>query len=159
MRSRIIDRATAVAILVAGLGASAVAAEIKVGKWEFTVLVPGVTQLPPGLQNQPGVQAGPKGITVRRTECTRSDHPLPSMAAPHANPLCKVDKTDVRGGTVRWSWSCTTETTTVHSEGILHYHGEALDGEYTFRTRLVGHPPVEKSQSLTGRYLGPCDSK
>jgi hypothetical protein len=50
-RSATIARATVVAFLTAGLGPRAAGADdqIKVGKWEFTVQVPGVTKLPPAL--------------------------------------------------------------------------------------------------------------
>jgi Protein of unknown function (DUF3617) len=163
-RSVTIARATVVALLTAGLGARAAGADvqIKAGKWEFTVQVPGVTKLPPGLAQVPGVHVGPGGMTISHTECTRVDSPLPRMArGPAAGQPCKADadKTDVNGGRVRWSWGCATAKATVHSEGVLHYHGETVDGEYTLRTSLSGHPPFEKSQSFTGRYLGPCDVK
>jgi hypothetical protein len=65
----------------------------------------------------------------------------------------------VSGGTVRWSWSCATDKVTVQFEGVVHYHGETLDGELTMRTNTADQPPIEKSQSVTGRYLGPCDEK
>lgn len=118
--------------------------------------------MPPELAQVPGLHVGPSGMTLTRTECTRVDSPLPGIArGPAAGQPCKADadKTGVNGGTVRWSWGCATAKVTYHSEGVLHYHGETVDGEYTFRSSLSGHPPFEKSQSLTGRYLGPCDVK
>jgi hypothetical protein len=161
-RSATIVRATVVALLTAGLGARVAGADdqIKAGKWEFTVQMSGVTKLPRELAQVPGVHVGPSGVTISHTECTRVDSPLPGVArGPAAGQPCKADKTAVNGGTVRWSWGCATAKATVHSEGVLHYHGETVDGEYTFRTSLSGHPPFEKSQSFTGRYLGPCDVK
>jgi hypothetical protein len=156
----------AVAMYGARLGASAADAEdqIKAGNWESTTQVPGVTQLPPGMQPQAGVQVGPSGMTMSRTECISSDNPLPPMArgpsAPRdASHPCKIDKTDVSGGTVRWSTTCTTGDTTVHVEGVVRYHGETLDGEFTVRTAAIGHPPIERSHSLTGRYRRPCGDK
>jgi hypothetical protein len=156
----------AVTLLAAALGACEARAEdqIKAGKWKFTVLVPGVTQPPPGMQPQPGVQVGPSGVTMESAECVSSENPLPPMArgpsAPiDANHPCEIDKTNVSGATVSWSWSCTTAEMTFHLEGIVHYHGETLDGEFTVRTSTPGHPPIEMSHSLTGRYLGPCDNK
>jgi len=138
--------------------------QIKAGKWEFSVLVPGVTQIPAGLKNQPGVQLVADGMTISRTECISPGNPLPPMArgqsTPHdADHPCKVDQTDVSGDTVRWSWSCATDKVTVQSKGVVHYHGETLDGALTTRTSTAGHPPIERSQSLTGRHLGPCDDK
>jgi putative ABC transport system substrate-binding protein len=87
------------------------------------------------------VDVGPGGMTMSHTECTRADNPLPRMAwLPADAPTqgCKVGKRDVNGGTVRWSWDCATTKASVHSEGVLHYHGGTLDGEYTVRTSLPG---------------------
>ena len=103
-------------------------------------------------------------MTMSRTGCINSDDHLPPMArgpsAPRdANRPCKVDKTEVSGGTVRWSTSCTTPQAVVHEEGVVHYHGETLNGEVTVRTTLAGHEPTARSQPITGRYLGPCDDK
>jgi hypothetical protein len=47
----------------------------------------------------------------------------------------------------------------IHSEGLMHYHGATSDGEFTIRTALAGHPPFERSQTVTGRYLGPCGDR
>lgn len=166
MRTQSIVGTITLALFIAGsrIGAAAADYQIKVGKWEFSVLVPGVTQLPPGMQNDPAVRLTPDGLTISHTECTTSDNPLPAMArgpsAPRdADHPCKVDRTDVSGNIVHWSWSCATDKATVQSQGVLRYHGKTLDGEYTMRTSTPSHPRFEKSQSLTGRYLGPCDDK
>ena len=161
-----IVRTTAVVILAAGLGASAVLAEdqIKAGKWEFSALAPGVTRVRSGVQLPPGTQIGPAGMTFSHTECISPDNPLPPMAREpsaltDANHSCKIDKTEVSGGAVSWSMTCTTTQTTIHEEWIVHYHGETLDGEFTVRVTNAGRPPIERSQPLTGRYLGSCDGK
>ena len=138
--------------------------QIRAGMWEFSVLVPGVTHLPAGMENQGQVRLGPEGMTVSRAVCTSSDNPLPPMIGGPPTPRdadhpCKSDKTDVSGGTVHWSWSCTTDKVAVQSEGLVHYHEDALDGQFTIRTAIEGRPPIEKSQALTGRYLGPCGEK
>jgi hypothetical protein len=167
MRTATVVRVTAaIALLAAEQAASAARADdqIKAGKWEFSVLVPGVTHLSPEMQQQPGVQITPDGMTMSRTGCINSDDPLPPMArgpsAPRdANRPCKVDKTEVSGGTVQWSTSCTTPQVVVHEEGVVHYHGETLNGEVTVRTTLAGHEPTASSQPITGRSLGPCDDK
>jgi hypothetical protein len=166
MRTQSVVQKITATLLIAGLWAGVAEADgqIKAGKWEFSVLVPGVTQIPPGMENNPGVRLGPDGMTISRTSCTTSDNPLPPMARATSTPRdadhpCKIDKTDVSGDTVRWSWSCVTDKATFQSEGVVHYHGETLDGELTTRTSTPGHPPIEKSQALTGRYLGPCDNK
>jgi hypothetical protein len=149
-----IVRATVFALLAAGFGTSAAGADdqIKVGKWEFIVQVPGLTKLPLALAQVPGVRVGPGGMTLTHTECTRADNPLPRMTGVLiAGQPCKVGKRDVNGGTVRWSWDCATTKAAIHSEGVLHYHGEMADGAYAVRTSLPGRPPLERSQSVTGR--------
>jgi hypothetical protein len=48
------------------------------------------------------------------------------------------------------------------SEGIVHYHGDTLDGTstITFRTTSPsGYTLTVESFSIRGRYLGPCNIK
>jgi hypothetical protein len=123
-----------------------------------------VTQIPSGMENNSSVRLRPDGMTVSRTGCITSDNPLPPMARATSTPRdadhpCRIDKTDVSGDTVRWSGSCATDKVTLQSKGIVHYHGETLDGELTLRTSSAGHLQIEKSQAMTGRYLGPCDDR
>jgi hypothetical protein len=132
------------ALFVATLGQGAASADesVKPGKWEFTAHAPG-------------------SVTTSRTECITSANLLPPNARGPSAPLdanhpCKVDRTEVTGSTVRWSTSCSTADTTVHVDGVVHYRGETLDGEFTVRTTTAGRPPIDRSQEMTGRYLGPC---
>ena len=108
------------------------------------------------------MQTGPGGTTFSRTGCISSDNPLPPMARESsvsaANHPCTIDKTEVSGGTVSWALTCTAPQVTLHEEWIVHYHGETLDGNFTIRSALGGHSPIERSQPITGRYLGPCDA-
>jgi len=94
------------------------------------------------------MQTGPGGTTFSRTGCISSDNPLPPMAR----------ESSVSGGTVSWALTCTAPQVTLHEEWIVHYHGETLDGNFTIRSALGGHSPIERSQPITGRYLGPCDA-
>jgi hypothetical protein len=136
---------------------------IEPGEWEFSSTVPEATQLPPGMQSSPGVRAGPEGTTFSRTECIAADNPLPPMArgrsAPGDGNSCAVDRTDVNGDTVSWSTTCTTPRITIHIEGTAHYHGETLDGVFVIRSKTPDGPPIERTQQLRGRYLGPCETK
>ena len=59
-------------------------------------------------------------------------------------------------GTLSWSVTCATPKITVHQEWIVHYHGDTMDGQVTLRSITPDHPPIERTQQLTGRYLGPC---
>jgi hypothetical protein len=166
MRTATVVRITAVTLLGAGLGASTAGADdqIKVGKWEFTAQVPGLTQFAPDLRLQPGVEVAPGGMTKSRIHCITSANPFPPIAQGpsalrDADHPCKLDKVDVTGGTVSSSWICTTGETTVHAEWVMRYHDETSDGEFSIRVTNAGRPPIDRLQQMTGRYLGPCDDK
>jgi hypothetical protein len=49
---------------------------IESGNWEYSVTVPGVTQLPAGVQ-PPGMRLGPEGLTLTRTRCVTAADPFP----------------------------------------------------------------------------------
>jgi hypothetical protein len=70
-----------------------------------------------------------------------------------------MDRTDISGGTLSWSVTCATAKFTVHEEWIVHYHGQTMDGQVTLQSTTPDHPPVETTQQVTGRYLGPCPPK
>ena len=152
-------RTTAVVTLLAGMVTWAAGAEdaIKSGNWEYSATAPGITQLPPGVQPSPDMRLEPEGLTFTRTRCITAADPFPPMH--NEGEPCQIDKTDVDGGTLSWSMTCATPKITVHEEWIEHYHGETMDGQFTLRGTTPDHPPVEKTQPLKGRYLGPCTAK
>jgi hypothetical protein len=167
MRSRKFIRTAIIILLTAELGASVAIAEdqpIKAGKWQFTLEIPEVASLPPGMKPPPGAQMGPRGLSHSRTACITSDDALPPVARGpsqqgDAKAPCHVEQVEVNGGTVTWSTTCTTPQMTLHAEGVVHYHGDTLDGEFNLHATLGGQPPIEISRPLTGLYLGPCDAK
>lgn len=153
------------AMAVAGSmpGAAGADDSFKPGKWEFSATVPG-GRLPPGVPPSPGVQVGPEGVTVSRTACITAADPRPPMARRPSAPAdashpCEIDRTVVNGGTANWSMTCTTPQVTIREEGVVHYHGATMDGEFKLSSARLGQPPIEKTQILKGRYLGPCDAK
>jgi hypothetical protein len=75
-----------------------------------------------------------------------------------ANGPCEANNIEVSGSMVSWSWSCAGAKATIHWRGVVRYHSDTLDGELAVRTALTGQPPIEKTQPVTGRYLGPCDN-
>jgi hypothetical protein len=146
----------ALMFLLLAVAAAAADAEdaIKSGKWEYSATAPGVTQLPPGVQPSPDMRLGPEGLTFVTTRCITSADPFPPMH--NMSEGCKVDKADMNGGTLSWSISCVTPNTTVHLERVEHYQGATMDGQFTVRTIISGHPQIESTGRLKGRYLGPC---
>ena len=133
---------------------------IKAGKWEYSS-VPGGTWPLAGVPPS-NVRVGPEGLTFFNSACITAANPLPPMARGPSVPKdadhpCAVDKTEVNGGTVSWSTTCATPRVTFNVEGTVHYHGETLDGELVTRLTTTGHPPLESTRPMQGRYLGTCD--
>lgn len=159
-------RAVAIALGLAALAAaSAHAADaIKAGKWEFSaqVQIPNMPKLPPGVQLPPGINIGRGEIRVTKTSCIDSATPMPAEIRPPSqhHGQCKVANVTVNGGTVTWQTDCTeADGSAIHSEGVAHYTGDAMDA--TMKTRVSGGNagPSETTQHITGRYLGACDAK
>lgn len=47
----------------------------------------------------------------------------------------------------------------VHSEGAARYIGDRMEAGFKTRTTPVNGSPLEVSNRVLGRYLGPCDAK
>jgi hypothetical protein len=152
-------RAISVCIVLASVMTSSAGAEdeIKSGNWEYSVTAPGVKQLPPGMQPSPDIRLGPEGLTFIRTRCITAADPFPPMH--DSGEVCKIDKTEVNGGTLHWSVTCATPKVTIHQDWTVHYHGETMDGEFTLRSTMADRSPIERTTQLKGRYLGPCPAK
>ena len=156
--------ACALLLAVAAAGSAYAADGIKAGKWEFSaqVQMPNMPKLPPGVQLPPGVNIGPGGVNVTHTSCVDSATPMPAdMHQSKPNSQCKVAKVDISGGTVRWETACTlpSDGTTVHSEGVAHYDGDAMTADIKTVVAGPGGAPTATTQHVTGRYLGACDAK
>ena len=151
---------TAVAvILFAILGTCAAQADdaVRSGKWAFSAVV-----------SEPSAPLGAElrsnGLALRKTECITSDDPLPPMARGPSTPrygrqACKIVQTNVSGGIVSWSMTCTMPQIMINVDGVVHYHGVTVEGEYTVHGVIPGQPPIDKTIPVTGLYLGPCDGK
>ena len=128
---------TAPLILFANLCTCAAQADdgVRPGKWVFSAVV-----------SEPraplGAELRSNGLTLRETQCITSDNPLPPMARRPSTPRygyqsCKIDQTN----------------------GVVHYHGVTLDGEYTVHGIIPGQLPIDRTMPVTGLYLRPCDGK
>ena len=146
-------------ILFATLGTCAAQADdtIRPGKWAFSAVV---SEAAAPL----GAELSSYRLALRQTECIASDHPLPPMAKGPSTPhygqqACKIDKTNVSGGTVSWSMTCSMPQMMINVDGVVHYHGVTVEGEYTVHGVIPGQPPIDRTMPVTGLYLGPCDSE
>jgi len=111
-----------------------------------------------------GAELGSNGLTLSETQCITSDNPLPPMARRPSTPRygyqsCKIDQTNVSGGIVSWSMTCPMPQIMINVDGVVHYHGVTLDGEYTVHGIIPGQLPIDRTMPVTGLYLGPCDGK
>lgn len=161
-------------LLLIGLAAAPASAQTaKPGKWEYTVTtqmanmpqLPAGVQLPPGVKLPPNIQlrGGPGGMSVTRTTCVTASDPTAELRRPHgpnaARSRCKIDKMERRGGAVSWATTCTVPDATVHSEGTAQYAGDSMEASIR-TTRVAGNgAPIEVSNRVVGRYLGPCNAK
>jgi len=104
------------------------------------------------------------GLALRKPECITSDDPLPPMARGPSTPryghqVCKIDQTNVSGGTVSWSMTCAMPQIMINVDGVVHYHGVTVEGEYTVHGIIAGQAPIDRTIPVTGLYLGLCDSE
>ena len=130
--------------------ASQAADEIKGGKWQFTTQM----QSPGGSRPSPGVQAPAGGSApMTLTACIDSANPIP------AEGQCKLDQTDRRGSVVTWAMTCNSPRGAIHSAGSARYAGDTMEATLTARVPGSDGQPADTPGRITGRYLGPCDSK
>lgn len=157
-------------LAVAFAGAHTVHAQdaIKGGKWEYTLnmQLPKMPQLPAGVQLPPNVQTQSEagGMTATHTSCLDSGDPTAELRRPQGPQgsnaaQCKVERLQQNGATITWASSCTTPEASVHTEGKAHYSGDHMEADFTTRTTHAGGSPIQASQHVVGRYVGPCDSK
>ena len=143
---------------------------IRPGKWEYTVTtqmpnMPQVQQLPPGVQLPPNAQMPASGgMTATHASCVTSTDPAAELAKPHgpasATSRCNVERTDRSGTTVSWATACTAPDGGVsRTEGAARYTGERMEANTRTRTTRQNGVPLEVSNHIVGRYLGPCDGR
>jgi hypothetical protein len=132
--------------------------------------MPGMPALPPGTPLPPDVRMRPgaDGVTVTHTACVATPDPMAALPSAHVpppgatganTPQCKLDRLERNGGTISWASTCHMAEATVHSEGTATYQGERMEARYSSRTTRPDAAPIEVSQHVTGRYLGPCTAK
>jgi len=150
---------TAPVILFANLCTCAAQADdgVRPGKWVFSAVV-----------SEPraplGAGLGSNGLALSETQCITSDNPLPPMARRPSTPRygyqpCKIDQTSVSGNIVSWSMTCAMPQIMINVDGVVHYHGVTVEGEYTVHGIIAGQAPIDRTIPVTGLYLGPCDGK
>ena len=165
MRAATAVRATAILILVAEMWACAADAEdaMKRGRWEFWIVGSKIPEPPPETQLPPSVRWGPEGmitsVCISETDLPALHTHIPTHETPLGKGSCDFDTTtDATTGTRSLSMNCAWSSgSTSNTEGVMHFHGDTLDGTMTNRYRSPNLPTKEYSSSMKGRYVGPCD--
>ncbi len=115
--------------------------DMKEGKWEITT------------------EIGLKGIPIKMpamasTLCLTKKNPIPQEQPPDRNCAVTEQKTD--GDTVTWKMVCRDNGAEVTSEGMITYSGVLFSGKID--TTISGGPmAMTASNTITGKYLGPCE--
>ena len=166
MRTAAAVGTTAILILVTEVWGCAARAEdaIKPGKWKFWTVAG--QKIPPGTRLPPEVRWGPEGaitsVCVPETKLKPPDvHKRVDRTSSFGKGSCVEDATtDATTGTRTSSANCTWSSgVTTGFEGVIHFHGDTLDGTTTARSSFPNKPPTKTSSVLKGRYVGPCDAK
>lgn len=139
------------AALLAGLipGAARAAEAVKAGKWQFTTQM----QLPASQSAAGGQSVTGSGQPMTRTACIDAVHPIPVEAQ------CKLDDMRQNGGTVTWAMTCNMPQGPVHSTGSARYADDTMTATLTARVLGPNGQPADAPGRITGRYLGPCDTR
>ena len=167
MRAATAGGATAILIVVAEVWACAAGAEdaIKPGKWEFWIVGSTIPEPPPGTQLPPSTRWGPEGMINSWciTETNPPAHARTSVPVDEKGlkGSCEFDTTtDANAATLSWSETCAwLSGRKANIEGVVHFHGDTLDGTTTSRYSFPNLPTKEYSSPIKGRYVGPCDPK
>jgi hypothetical protein len=140
------------AALVAGVipATGQAAGEIKGGKWQFTTEM----SLPATPQSAPGAQPPPTANQpMTRTACIDPARPIP------AEEQCKLDNVKRSGSSISWAMTCNSPQGPVHSTGSGRYAGDTMEARLTARIPGPNGKLVSAPGRITGRYLGPCETK
>lgn len=127
-----------VVLLLAGCQAGP---DMKEGRWEINT------------------EMGLKGIPIRmpavaETQCLSKKNPIPQKQSPERN--CTVTEQQTEGDTVTWKTVCRDNGTEMISEGVITYSGVLFSGKID--TTISGGPvAMTASNTITGKYLGPCE--
>ena len=178
MRAATAVGATAILILVTEVWACTAGAEdaIKPGEWELWTVGSKIPEPPPGTQLPPSMRWGPEGMITSvcfsetnlktphshlRTSVPRHGDLLPALKTRLGKGSCDFDATtDATAATVSWSANCAWSSGNKSNiEGVVHFHGDTLDGTTTSRYSSPNRPTTEYSSPIKGRYVGPCDPK
>ncbi|THB76802.1 MAG: DUF3617 family protein, partial [Desulfobulbaceae bacterium] len=115
---------------------------MKEGKWEIAT------------------EMGMKGVPVKMpamlyTQCLTKKDFIPGTEQQTQNN-CTMTEQKSDGDTVSWRMECKDGATETTSEGMITYSGVLFSGKIDI-TISGGPVAMNASNTITGKYLGPCD--
>ena len=143
----------------------------KIGQWEYQseMTIPGVSlppgmqmpKMPEGMQLPPGMsmpQMSGDGMVQRMSfrSCVTESEPVPMDR--QGGHDCKLTRMDRKGDSVNWAVECQTPEGLMTGDGTGTYKGDRMDAVIKMKGTANGRP-MEMTQKLQGRYLGPCPAK
>ncbi len=115
--------------------------DLREGKWQTTVQV-----------EMAGVPFKMPPMTYE--DCLTQNDVIPRNEESDAH--CKLDGPKIKGNTVSWASTCQNEDgTSSRSTGTVTYAGETFTGKIV--VEISGDHPVTAENTLSGKYLGPCE--
>lgn len=115
--------------------------EIKEGEWEITIKM-----------QVEGMDFDMPSTTVK--QCIKKDNPFPVQEEKGNKPDCKFLKQEVKGNTASWEMECKEGKEVFYSKGSITYKGNSFEGKTYIE--IKGDEPQKMTQTMTGKYLGPC---
>jgi hypothetical protein len=128
--------------LVIGVGGCSSGPDMKEGKWEITA------------------EVSMKGIPMRmpamtHEQCLTKEELIPQEGQ-QAAQNCTISDQKTSGDTVSWNVVCKDGSMESKSDGAIIYHDETFEG--TINMIMNGGPvSISSTNTITGKYLGPCE--
>lgn len=116
-------------------------AQLKEGLWEFSTKV-----------EMKGVHQSMPATVVR--QCVTNTNPVPQTKDKDFD--CKITDQKTSGNMIRYAMECKGSQGVMQTTGTMTYAGNAMDGSSTTTFKMKGQPPIQMSNIMKGKYLGPC---
>lgn len=112
---------------------------MKPGLWEVTVKmeVPGMPMAIPPMTTQ---------------HCITKEDPVPRTQKPSEE--CEITDQSVSGDTVTWRVRCKSGGMTTVGTGNITYQGDSYRGSIQMQMSEGGRPPMNMTQTLSGKRIG-----
>ncbi|HON59514.1 MAG TPA: DUF3617 family protein [Smithella sp.] len=116
-------------------------AQLKEGLWDFTTQVQ--------------IKGMPKTMPATTfRQCVTKSNPVPQNKDKSFD--CKITNQNISGDTISYSMECKGDQGVMQTTGKTTYSGNTMEGSSTTVFKMKGQPPMQMSNTMKGKYLGPC---